>query len=101
MELEERAEEVLETLWIYTEERQGDSLALDDLGKTGKESVEPLLKSGYIVRADRRLKLTDEGRLIARNVVRRHRLSERLYQAAGKRSWDSRNPSHDLSRGSL
>ncbi len=32
MELEEKAEELLETLWICTEEEKEDSLSLDDLG---------------------------------------------------------------------
>ena len=78
MELEEKAEELLETLWIQTEEKKKDSLALDDLGESEKEPIEQLLKVGYIAFADGWLRLTNQGRPVARNVVRRHRLAERL-----------------------
>lgn len=79
MELEERAEELLETLWILTEEKKEDYLSLDDPEeKIEKETVEQLLGAGYISLTDSRVRLTDKGRPIARNVVRRHRLAERL-----------------------
>ncbi len=78
MELEEKAEELLETLWVRTEEKKEDSLFLDDLGVTEKESVEQLLNAGYISISGDRVMLTSQGRPEARNVVRRHRLAERL-----------------------
>ena len=78
MKLEEKAEELLETLWISTEEKKLDSLAVADLDKTEKEAVEQLLKAGCITLSDDRVRLTDQGWLMARDVVRRHRLSERL-----------------------
>ncbi len=76
MELEEKAEELLETLWIRIEEKQ-DSLSLDDL-RGNKEPIEQLLKVGYISISGDRVILTGKGRPEARNVVRRHRLAERL-----------------------
>ena len=78
MELDEKAEELLETLWISTEEEKEDSLALVELEGTEKKPIDQLLKAGYVVRDDDRLRLTEQGRPIARNVVRRHRLAERL-----------------------
>jgi DtxR family Mn-dependent transcriptional regulator len=78
MELEEKAEEILETLWIHTEERKEDSLSLDDFGVTEKTPVEQLLKAGYISVSGNQVRLTSKGRPEARNVVRRHRLAERL-----------------------
>ncbi len=78
MELQEKAEELLETMWLCTEEGEEDSLALEDLGETKKRPIEQLLKAGYIVCDDGRLRLTNQGRPIARNVLRRHRLAERL-----------------------
>ena len=77
MELKEKAEELLEMLWIRTEEGKEDSLPLDDLGGM-KKPIEQLLKAGYISISDNRGRLTSKGRPIARNVVRRHRLAERL-----------------------
>ena len=78
MELEEKAEEVLEAMWIRTEEEKEAFLSLDDLEVTEKEPVEQLLKADYISLTDNRISLTDKGRPVARNIVRRHRLAERL-----------------------
>ncbi len=78
MELEEKAEEVLETLWTRTEERKETSTSLDDLAMAEKEPIEQLLDAGYISLTDGRVRLTEKGRPFARNVVRRHRLAERL-----------------------
>ena len=78
MELKEQAEEILETLWIRTEEEKEDSLTLDDLGVVDKRSVKQLLNAGYISISDNRVMLTTKGRPEATNVVRRHRLAERL-----------------------
>ena len=69
MELEEQAEEILETLWILTEEKKEDSLPLDDSGGMEKP-VEQLLKAGYISLSDNRVTLTNKGRPEARSVVR-------------------------------
>ncbi len=77
MELEEKAEELLETLWIRTEEKK-DSLSLDDFEVIGKESIKRLLNAGYISLSDGRVVLTSKGQPVGRNVVRRHRLAERL-----------------------
>lgn len=78
MEPEEKAEELMETMWIHIEERKEDSVALDDLGKAEKEPIEQLLGAGYISLTDGKVRLTDKGRPPARDVVRRHRLAERL-----------------------
>ncbi len=77
MEPEEKAEELLETLWIHTEEEKEDILSLDDL-RGMKKPIEQLLKAGYISISDNRVRLTSKGRPEARSVVRRHRLAERL-----------------------
>jgi DtxR family Mn-dependent transcriptional regulator len=78
MELEEKAEELLETLWLGTEERNEESLPLENIAEAEKEPLSQLLKAGYIALSDDRVRLTERGRTIARNVVRRHRLAERL-----------------------
>lgn len=78
MELKEKAEEIMETLWILTEETQKADIPLTDLTGTDKESIEQLLEAGAISLIGGKVKLTDQGRPIARNVVRRHRLAERL-----------------------
>ncbi len=78
MELEEKAEEILETLWIHTEEEKENSIALDELGEAKKRPIEQLLRADYISLSDNRVMLTGKGRPEARSVVRRHRLAERL-----------------------
>ena len=79
MELKEQAEEILETLWIRIEEEKEETpVSLDDLGVTEKESIDQLLRAGYISLTKGKVRLTDRGRPFAKNVVRRHRLAERL-----------------------
>ena len=77
MELKEKAEELLEALWIRTEERKEEPPFLADLGRD-EETVAQLLDAGYISLVNDRIILTDAGRPVATNVVRRHRLAERL-----------------------
>ena len=78
MEIEEKAEELMETLWIHSEERKENPLSLDDLAEADKETAEQLLRIGHISLSDHRILLTDKGRVEAKSVVRRHRLAERL-----------------------
>ena len=78
MELEEKAEEVLETLWILTEETRKTDISLADLTEADKQSIEQLIGADFITLTGSQVKLTDQGRPLARNVVRRHRLAERL-----------------------
>ncbi len=74
MELSDRAEEILETLWVEAEERGNvpDVTVLKD-----NSAFEELAEEGYLSPGEQRLLTTkglDEGRLCAR----RHRLAERL-----------------------
>ncbi|MFQ6065938.1 MAG: metal-dependent transcriptional regulator [bacterium] len=78
MKLTDGAEEILETLWISTEEEKGKvylnhlKVARDDL------PVKELLNLGYIVISRDEIQLAERGRKEARSIVRRHRLAERL-----------------------
>ncbi len=78
MELPEKAEEFLETLWIRTKEKREGPLSLHDLRLTEKAPLEQLLNAGYVSLSDDQVRLTAKGQPEARNVVRRHRLAERL-----------------------
>ncbi|MEE8413931.1 MAG: metal-dependent transcriptional regulator [Dehalococcoidales bacterium] len=78
MELDEKTEEVLESLWIHNEETSGNSILLEDLALDNLEPLERLVEGQYISLEKGRIKLTNKGRPFARNVVRRHRLAERL-----------------------
>ena len=75
MNLSERAEEALETLWIAIEENKKEVVPV---GLLGKRAVDELLKAGLIAVSDDLINLTDMGKPEARSVVRRHRLAERL-----------------------
>ena len=78
MELEEKAEEILETLWIRTEGAQGEQLPVDEVGGEGDTAVRQLVESGLVSLQGGQLKLTEEGLAEATSIVRRHRLAERL-----------------------
>ena len=77
VEPSEQAEELLEKLWILAEEKHQTVVSLDEL-EASKEPLDQLLEAGYITLSDTQVRLTDKGRPLARNVVRRHRLAERL-----------------------
>ena len=75
MELEEKAEEVLELLWIHIEEDGKNSVPMKTIEFDNNfENIEHLLKAGYISIEDDQVRLTPAGRPLARNVVRRHRV---------------------------
>jgi DtxR family Mn-dependent transcriptional regulator len=104
MELEEEAEELLETLWIRTQEAKETSIPLAELAGADQKPVEQLLGAGYITLTDDQVRLTDTGRPHAQSVVRRHRLAERLLVdvlGAGDRLMDERacKFEHLLDRG--
>jgi DtxR family Mn-dependent transcriptional regulator len=79
MKLTAKAEEILEALWIVTEE-QGQPTA--DFAALGIEADDPglaeLLGVTYVEVDGERVRLRREGRDEARLTVRRHRLAERL-----------------------
>jgi DtxR family transcriptional regulator, Mn-dependent transcriptional regulator len=75
-----KAEEILESLWIRLEERKIPSVSLENL-KIAKDdpSFLELLESGYATSRDgSKIEFTDNGRKYGRDIVRRHRLAERL-----------------------
>ena len=76
MKLEDRAEEILESLWVELVENNLEDcdvvLLKDD------ESLKGLSRNGYVNIKNRRLSLTNKGRDEARSCIRRHRLAERL-----------------------
>lgn len=78
MELDERAQEILETLWIRTREAHQDSLPASEIQEEDQAALKHLLDSGMINLHDKQLQLTEEGLKEATNIVRRHRLAERL-----------------------
>lgn len=74
--LSERAEEILEALWIQNEE-QGKRVL--DLGASRDEpAIEELLKLGFIRKDLDHIHLLEKGKAQAIACVRRHRLAERL-----------------------
>ncbi len=76
MILTDRAEEILERLWVeLIEEKKQDvdvSILKDD------EIVKELVHTGYVKIKENRIRLADKGEEEARSCIRRHRLAERL-----------------------
>ncbi len=74
--LSERAEEILEALWIQVEEKGKGEL---DLGASRDDpSLEELSGHGYIRTDQAHIYLLQKGVAYAQGCVRRHRLAERL-----------------------
>ncbi|HEX9004511.1 MAG TPA: metal-dependent transcriptional regulator, partial [Blastocatellia bacterium] len=79
--ISEEIVEVLEAAW--TSEERGSSSEAEVAAKANTEVSEELLaeceRAGYITRFGKgQLKLTEQGRKTAEDVIRRHRLAERL-----------------------
>lgn len=75
MNFDEAAEELLEKLWISSQEEGKESILISDADRT---AVEQLISEGAIDRTGDTIMLTVSGFSEARSVVRRHRLAERL-----------------------
>jgi DtxR family Mn-dependent transcriptional regulator len=77
--LSENAEEILESLWVMTVERDNVGCLLTSLKvEPDSEELKELVQRAYVeVRGDR-VYLRKEGRPEARMAIRRHRLAERL-----------------------
>ena len=72
-------DEYLETLYHLRERHQLDLATLaEHLGPLDQEVLQALVDRGQILLAGERLELTDEGFRQAEQIVRRHRLAERL-----------------------
>lgn len=79
MKLSEKAEEILEALWIATEEEGDNAAALEILGVgPDDEALAELDRLAFVEIKEGRVYLREEGRPEARMTVRRHRLAERL-----------------------
>lgn len=79
MRVSAKAEEILESLWIATEEQDNPAADLAALGVAADDQgLAELLGLAYVEMHAGRIKLRREGRDEARMTVRRHRLAERL-----------------------
>jgi DtxR family Mn-dependent transcriptional regulator len=76
MKLSERAQEILETLWISIVEEKKSTLSLGLAQR--EEDIKELDKNGYIQIADGEVTLKEKGLKEGEKTVRRHRLAERL-----------------------
>ncbi len=76
MRLSERAQEILETLWINIVEEKKSTLSLGLAER--EEAVAELLESGYIQVSTGEVLLTEKGKREGERIIRRHRLAERL-----------------------
>jgi len=77
MKLTERAEEILEMLWVHTEEKRQESMEVG--AARGEPEIEQLCSSGHVKLHDSKIILTQRGKDEGKKIVRRHRLAERLF----------------------
>lgn len=79
MKISEDAENILERMWVHINEEMNDSMDLSSPGlEEDSPAVKELLKTGNIILSDSYARLTEEGDVNGRTVVRRRRLAERL-----------------------
>ena len=79
MNVSAKAEEILESLWIATEEKSEDAAHFERLGIAQEdEGLAELVRLAFVEVNGEWVRLRKEGREEARMTVRRHRLAERL-----------------------
>ncbi len=79
MNVSAKAEEILESLWITTEEKGEDAANFERLNIVHEdEGLTELVRLAFVEVTGEWVKLRKEGREEARMTVRRHRLAERL-----------------------
>lgn len=79
MNLSENAEEILENLWIYAQEKEKPICNYGSINiKAKDDAIGELLKLKLISSTKDKISLTKKGLDEAENVIRRHRLAERL-----------------------
>ncbi|MCX7766084.1 MAG: metal-dependent transcriptional regulator [Candidatus Sumerlaeia bacterium] len=79
MPLSDRAEDLLEQLWIKTQEEGKKVISLEELQLTVQsEELKELLALNYVTVTTEGVNLNKEGLKEAENAIRRHRLAERL-----------------------
>ncbi|RJR51764.1 MAG: hypothetical protein C4576_03165 [Desulfobacteraceae bacterium] len=77
--LSQKAEEILELLWVTTQEEPGQTVELKNEEYSPESpEIEELSKLGFVKYEGKNLVLQGEGLKEAESVVRRHRLAERL-----------------------
>jgi len=76
MNLSERAQEILETLWINLVQEKKETLSLGLAER--EEAVTELVKNGYIDTSRGEVRLKEKGKKEGEKIIRRHRLAERL-----------------------
>jgi len=77
----ERIDEALELLWVLDEEghREVDRFSLSSDDADVSSLIETLKEDGLAAVAEGDIHLTEKGRIIARGLIRRQRLAERLF----------------------
>jgi len=80
MNRDQRIEECLSVIWEERENKITDKKALNEkiVGKVNEDCLGELLAEGYVSEEGASLKLTEKGEEIARDIIRRQRLAERL-----------------------
>jgi len=76
MNLSERSQEILETLWINIVEEKKDALSLGLAER--EEAVTELVKNGCVDILKGEIRLKEKGKKEGEKIIRRHRLAERL-----------------------
>ncbi len=76
---EHKIDEALEFLWLLEESTPEENYFSTSSCVQETSLLKEMVKQGLIVRQRKKVSLTPEGRETAKNIVRRHRLAERLF----------------------
>jgi DtxR family Mn-dependent transcriptional regulator len=80
MHLDKNIEETLSLIWEFRERKIEEAREIKDRlkNKFGLDLLNKLMEQGYILESQRKIVLTKQGKGLARDIIRRQRLAERL-----------------------
>lgn len=76
--MESKIDELLEEIWVLEEDTNQQWQPFFSLSTEGKEAVKEGIQNGLLERKEGKIRLTEKGRKLAQNIIRRHRLAERV-----------------------
>lgn len=78
MEISQSIEEILEDLWVHTQEKNEESVELDSFNEEDRFLIEQMVMRDLIGSSNGKIFLTKKGLEHGSDIIRRHRLAELL-----------------------
>jgi DtxR family Mn-dependent transcriptional regulator len=76
--MESKIDELLEEIWVLKEEVNQEWQPISSLSMEGRKAIPKAVKENYVEKKKDEVRFTEKGKESAKNIIRRHRLAERV-----------------------